>query len=282
MVHKVQYFDRRYYKVLLNNIEMLYPSVTEILSITPKPYLATWRGELGNDEANRVMNEAMDKGTIVHKGVETIVKGGIVVFNPYESPKYDTAQIYELEKSYPSVFVVRNQDLHIQIWRVVQFLEAVKAIGIDSERIVYSSDYGYAGTLDLIIDIPEDGEYMVAGTTPIPIKKGLYICDVKTGKTGGDSLEYQMQVSAYAKAYSVLAEKEVSGAIILHTQAQVKRGIEGFKATVLTNNEMNGRFREFLSVLNVYKIYHPVPKPKEIEFPAQLSYKSIEQMTLGL
>ena len=36
----------------------LYPSVTTILSIIRKPYLERWRGEIGNDDADFIMEEA--------------------------------------------------------------------------------------------------------------------------------------------------------------------------------------------------------------------------------
>lgn len=46
------------------------PSVTEVIGILSKPYLAIWRGKIGNKEADRIMNSAAELGRNVHNQVE--------------------------------------------------------------------------------------------------------------------------------------------------------------------------------------------------------------------
>ena len=53
----IEWFDQHYYKIA----EDFFPSVTTILSASPKPHLAFWRGDVGNEEASRIMKEAGER-----------------------------------------------------------------------------------------------------------------------------------------------------------------------------------------------------------------------------
>ena len=53
----------------------LYPSVTTILSIIRKPYLERWRGEIGNEDADFIMEEAGGLGSEVHRIADNIAQG---------------------------------------------------------------------------------------------------------------------------------------------------------------------------------------------------------------
>lgn len=43
-----------------------YPSVTTVVDLLKEPYLERWRGKVGNEEADRIRNEAAWLGTLVH------------------------------------------------------------------------------------------------------------------------------------------------------------------------------------------------------------------------
>ena len=63
---KIQWFDQRFYKVVTKGKVDFLPSVTTILSVTPKPFLKNWVGSIGNEEANAYTKERMDFGSFVH------------------------------------------------------------------------------------------------------------------------------------------------------------------------------------------------------------------------
>src|SRR5574342_111201 len=48
-----------------------YPSVTTVIDILREPYLERWRGKVGNEEADRISNEAKWLGTLIHDTLTT-------------------------------------------------------------------------------------------------------------------------------------------------------------------------------------------------------------------
>jgi hypothetical protein len=277
-VRRVEYFDTRYYKVMYKQkgteyVEHL-TSVTEILGgAFPKDFLQRWRGDVGNERADQIIMEALKLGSFVHYGAEVISRKGAVVYNPYQNPIYTPDEIDAMEKKYGEVCVCRFQKEWIQLYRIWQFFDLVKPTQIQTEQTVYSLRHKYAGTLDMIAHI-EGGEYAIAGSNPVQLETGLYIFDYKTGK--GVDHSYKLQLSAYLEAIKegipdILPE--LKGGLILHTNnEQVKNGIEGFKAHVVTIKEQKEYFQQFLKVYDVYKIVNPIPSPKEFEMPTVLSY----------
>lgn len=57
-----------------------YPSVTEILGVIDKPFLARWRGKIGNTKADQISRESADIGQQVHAAIEKFLKGETVTF----------------------------------------------------------------------------------------------------------------------------------------------------------------------------------------------------------
>lgn len=57
-----------------------YPSVTEIIGIVNKPFLARWRGKIGNAKADQISRESADIGKQVHACIEKFLKGEMVTF----------------------------------------------------------------------------------------------------------------------------------------------------------------------------------------------------------
>lgn len=68
----------RYYEI--NG--QLYTSVTTALSVIRKPLLETWRGDLGNEEADRLRDEAAVLGRQIHACCHEVVKGGLAYPHP--------------------------------------------------------------------------------------------------------------------------------------------------------------------------------------------------------
>lgn len=108
----------------------LYPSVTTILSIIRKPYLERWRGEIGNDDADFIMEEAGELGSEVHNIAEAISRGD----------KWGATD--------PAIQVMGAA---LEEW----FAANVEQV-IATEQFVFDPLYCYAGRLDLIAIIKGD------------------------------------------------------------------------------------------------------------------------------
>lgn len=128
----------RYYKIG----NQIMPSVTTVLGVIRRPYLERWRGELGNVEADRRLNEAGTLGANIHD-----ICQAINLRQPWEAPDKNTelmARAYEK-------------------W----YNQAVKTV-VAVEKVVVSAKYGYAGRLDFLARLRGDR---------LPT-----LIDVKTGK----------------------------------------------------------------------------------------------------
>lgn len=255
-IKQIEWFDDRFYKV----DSEFYPSVTTILGVAPKPFLAHWRGQVGNWEADRIMGEAQVKGSNVHLAISTILLGGQVVYEPKN--ELTDRNIYLSEN--PKTIFLQNQQEVLETYRFLQFLEEVKPKVILSEAIVYSEIYKFAGTLDLLLEI-EEGEYQVAGSKSLKLD-GLYIADIKTGKQISD--EAYCQIAAYSKCL----DKNINGGLVIHTNSQTKNGIEGLQTYLRTDKELNQDFIKFLNYQAIYN-YNPI-EPKVFDLPKILKLRS--------
>ena len=116
----------RYYQVG----DKLYPSVTTVLSVIRKPGLERWRGNLGNDEADRIMYEAGNLGSTIH----------------------DICQ--QINNNQPYIALDEQQGLMANAYQA-WFNSTVKEVVAVEEAIV-SSIYCYAGRLDLLAVLKGD------------------------------------------------------------------------------------------------------------------------------
>ena len=108
-----------------------YPRVTTILNIIHCRELERWRGNLGNLEADRVMHQAAEIGTGLHKVCH--------IFNndrSFEMPT--TSKIGQMFDTYK------------------QWFEAVIDEVIGTEQLVVNKKFGYAGTFDLLAVLKGD------------------------------------------------------------------------------------------------------------------------------
>lgn len=278
-VERIDYFDDRYYKVLLIDKKgkmfyEYYDSVTEILNALPKPGLTKWRGDVGNDRADQISIEAFKLGSVIHDGAEVIAKGGAVVYNPINKPIYNQQAIDKLKKKYKNnLIIIRYPKEFFQLNKILEWHKILQPQKIECELTVFSTVYKYAGTLDLLFYLPKTDEYMISGSTPLLLHKGWYVADYKTGK--GVDKSYKMQVASYINAVLEARQdlrKEFRGGLIIHTNAElVKSGIEGLKTHYIDMIEQQLYFKQFLAVQAVFKIDKPTPKPKELSIPTVLS-----------
>jgi len=116
----------RYYQIK----GKLYPSVTTVLSVIRKPALEHWRGELGNEEADRQMNKAGSLGTRVHDLLEAVNLG-----LPWCSNDEAITRMVEAYENWFFTYV--RKVIHV-------------------EKVVYNPLYGYAGRFDLVAVLKGD------------------------------------------------------------------------------------------------------------------------------
>jgi hypothetical protein len=98
-----------------------FPSVTTILSIIANPHLERWRGEIGNEAADRISNLASQFGTDVHD-LTALADQGMMLDPPPDMESLCHQWKYWVESN------------------VKEFLMV--------EETVYSMKWGFAGTLD--------------------------------------------------------------------------------------------------------------------------------------
>jgi len=192
----------RYYKIA----DRHYPSVTSILSVIHKPFLATWRTKLSLDSfAERVLGggaisaesvaehlagaaaepdkrtwAAQTHGTQAHAVLDEIV---------LKSP----AEVADLlaADAFPA-------DMTKYVRQFEDFRTKTGIRLVSQDTVVYSDVHGYAGAFDAL------------GRT---VDGRLVIIDWKT--TTGIRPEYALQLSAYAAAYEELTAEPVANAIVV-------------------------------------------------------------------
>ena len=106
-------------------------SVTTILQVIRRPALERWRGNYGNENADRIASQAADFGTRVHQLCEAYSRGD------------------KLEN------ITHNHKEYVQAY-IDWFDRNVKKV-ISVERTVVSHKYGYAGKTDMFA-LMKDGK----------------------------------------------------------------------------------------------------------------------------
>jgi len=239
----IEYFDDRFYKMVVSEQTIYLPSSTTILNIVSKPWLATWRGDIGNELANFKSRKAMLKGSLIHDAIHQLWEGAELTAGSFE------------------------QDEWVQIVRFKQWHGSLKpALAGNPEMTVYSLEQGYAGTLDFAIRI-KAGKYNIGLAKEVELEEGIYIGDLKTG-TVGDDKNYFRQLASYDYAYTALTEEQPVGAFILHTQAKSK---SGFKMVLRNREEINADFESFIHAKELWISENPAFNPKIMDLPVKIS-----------
>lgn len=263
------WFDDHFYLIRKEPEPLFIPSVTTKLNASPKPFLARWRGDVGNREADLRMNDAQNKGKRIHNAWFIYNTGGWVIYNPYERPNYTPEEINDMRTGQMcnGLAVLTNQDEMYAIYKLQKWVEAVKPKFIEREKIVYSLNSLNAGTMDNLLFI-EQGEYNVNGVNPVRLDTGYYVFDLKTGNSV-DEDDAPAQTAIYAEMYTEMTGFEIKGALICHTNAKTKKGIEGLATLHRSKEEMKQDLQYFYDVAKVWqnsKLYRE--KPKYFQFPS--------------
>ena len=160
-LQQINFLDRRVYK---RSEGVYYPSVTTILQYMPKnKFFESWLKDVGHN-ADLIMRRAGKEGTQVHEAAEALVKGEEVSWmDDYGNAKY-------------------SQIVWEMILKFYEFWTTHKPELISTEDFVFSDEYKYAGTADLVVKMDEE----------------VWLLDLKTSNSLHKS--YDLQLAAYAKA----------------------------------------------------------------------------------
>ena len=264
----IDWFDEHWYQVTQNGVTHYLPSVTTKLGIIDKPFLAKWRGDIGNREADHRMHEAADRGKRLHWAYEIALKGGIVIYDPWQHPVLTPEAIQELKQKHQGfVAVLHNQDEMLQLTKLQKQFNALKPEIVAVEQRVYDIANRDAGTIDQVFRIKE-GSYLIAGAKPVTLPGGLYINDLKTGKN--IDLAW-LQIAAYAVMYEALHNVQIAGGLITHTAATIKGGIQGLKTLVRDRETLLGKdYPDYRHASALWERDHQDDHPETFQFPATI------------
>jgi hypothetical protein len=194
---------KRYYKI----DNLIYPSVTTVLSIVRSPALEHWRGEVGNVEADRIRDEAADIGTQLHRVCH--------LFNSCQPFAFPDSQVEQMFAAY-----------HEWYSRCVEEV-------IAAETVVWSIQYGYAGTFDLLAVLKGD--------------KAPSVIDLKTSKDFWPA--QAVQLSAYREAL-LEQGKKVNRRLVV----RIDRTEQG-KLVIKEFTEHKKDFIAFLNCLGLWRYF---------------------------
>jgi genome maintenance exonuclease 1 len=155
---------RRYYEVKDGNKTVIatLPSVTTVMgSMSDKSGLDAWRKRVGEEEADRISNLSMNRGTIMHRLIE--------LYKPMsgtQQEKRDNLEdIAPTDEEILEITELENGQLYYnEAWKMFdkfwynnsRFFGRVEKV-IDSERFLWTvKGGGFAGTLDNVSEL-EDG-----------------------------------------------------------------------------------------------------------------------------
>ena len=272
-IQMVEYFNEHWYKINLLNPPEYFPSTTTKLGIIDKPFLAKWRGEIGNREADYRMKEAAQKGSNIHNGWDVMTTGGAVIYQNKRNPQFTKEEIEDLYSSYlGNLAVIYEQDEQIDLWKLQEWHKRLEPEYLHSEIVLYSITHKEAGTCDKVIRVLKDGFYDINGSSKLFLNAGVYVADLKTGKVVDDTSF--MQISDYremAIEMGLFKREDFSGGLIVHTGAKTRSGIKGLATILRTTEELDQDYIDYRHASDLWLRKHKNDRPDIFEFPAVIT-----------
>lgn len=175
----------------------LYPSVTTVLKATANMSgIDAWRNRIGEEEANKILEAASSRGTILHKYLEDF-------FIEYSKPTIDDAR-YFIKNS-----KLENEPLFIQqmVKSIMKQLLAHHYESIAQEFVVWDDDLKLAGRCDNL-------GYWLGKLTLVDFKSA------RKEKPLAYVKDYFLQATAYCKAHNRMFPEQISRFVILIANEQ--------------------------------------------------------------
>ena len=234
---QINFLDRRVYK---RSEGVYYPSVTTILQYMPKnKFFESWLKDVGHN-ADLIMRRAGKEGTQVHEAAESLVLGQEVSWmDDYGNAKY-------------------SQIVWEMILKFYDFWSTYKPELISTEDFVYSDEFKFAGTADLVVKMDNE----------------TWLLDLKTSNSLHKS--YDLQLAAYAKALEETKGIKIDRTGIIWLKAQSrgpskKEGVyqgKGWKIKVI--DEIDYNFDLFKTIYKLYSLENPNVEPIYNSYPTTL------------
>ena len=238
-LQQITFLDKRYYKRAEN---LYYPSVTTVLQYMPKnKFFENWLKDVGHN-AELILQKAGKEGTQVHEAIESLLKGEEVEWiDNYGNAKYS-----------------------LEVWGMIikfyDFWNTYKPDLILSEALVYSDEYKFAGTVDLVVKL--DGE--------------VWLLDIKTS----NSLQraYDLQLAAYAKGLKESKQIEVERTGIIWLKALTrsssnKKGVyQGKGWQIKAVDEIEKNFKLFQNIYELFSLDNSDSEPSYNSYPTTLKF----------
>lgn len=262
----VEHFDSRYYAVPVpgkpSEVEYI-ESITTILGAHHKPFIERLRGDRGNREMDRRLEETATRGSIIHHGNAVALAGGAIAHQSpwWKRQHFSEAEIKKLTRRYGARFLMvpTEEEFHaIRRWRM--FLDKTNPRVLAMNLTVYSLRLHLAGSLDIILgfhDVLFDKVWL----------SGWFVADWKGGLEMDD---HRMQVAGY---YELLKDMRpdiaemIAGGLIIYQNASTKTGtIPGLKLDYRTPEQMARDFSDLEHVHAIWRRDNPSTRPEVFSY----------------
>lgn len=78
-------------------------------------------------------------------------------------------------------------------------------------------------------------------------------------------------MACYAKCYEEMSGEKVAGALILHTAAKTRTGIEGLSTLYVSGEQIEQDYQDYRHASAIWERKNADRQPKVFEFPALLT-----------
>jgi genome maintenance exonuclease 1 len=240
-IERVDVNGLRHYKVTVDgNVIGVFPSMTTILGETKeKGGLDEWRNKIGHEEADRISNLSMNRGTIMHKLIELYkgIKGTpderLLELKNIASTDEEVNQFNE--DPLGDEWLKAGWEFFMKFWNHHdEFFDRIEEV-LAAERFIWSKR-GYAGTLDNVSRTFDRGVLIIDYKNSRKPKQDSWITD------------YYTQVAGYSVAFY-----ERTGIIPQGCEIWMASETEDKPQTfTMTYNDMKYYFKEFMKRLKQY------------------------------
>lgn len=232
---QINVLDQRFYR----RDGKYYPSVSSILNYFPKnQFFHSWLKDVGHN-SDIIAQRAAYEGTQVHNAIEEFLNG---------------KEINWIDEN-------GNAKYNLDVWRMIlrfaDFWNTHKPELIATEYHLFSDEYEYAGTADLVVRWNDN----------------IWLLDLKTSNNLHTS--YDLQLAAYAQAWNETHNEKVTHTGILwvkaNTRGEGKKGKvqgKGWELRVVSDIEKN--FTMFKNIYDIYKLENPDFKPITEKLPTSV------------
>jgi genome maintenance exonuclease 1 len=167
-------------KHFYNTGNIVYPSITSILSMRSKPGIDAWRYKVGNEEADRIMKGSQKVGTAFHSINEAYLKND------------------EIIGRYGDDFEFEPLELFASVQDELNRIDNIRA----QEVPLWSDEMEVAGTVDCVAEF--DGVLSIIDFKNSRKKKTRSMCK-----------NYFMQATAYAKMWEERTGEKIEQIVII-------------------------------------------------------------------